>query len=211
MRAVALLLAAGLALAAGCGKKSASEIDEGVIENSVYRNDYLGFRMKLPAGWTIQDRQAHRKAAESGAKMMMADEKAAKAMLKAAEQQVVYLVAMSKHPIGTPVAFNPNLGCLAERMADLPGIKTGKDYHFHTRRLLEGGQLRVSFPKEIWSVSLGGKSFDVMYVEISVGRLTVQQKHYASLVRGYAIVCVASYTTPADEAEQDVIMGSVTF
>ena len=210
MRTICVVMAACLALGAGCGKKAADEIDFGVVENSVYRNDYLGFRIKLPAHWSMQDREAQKRIAQTGGNLLAGDDKNLKAMIKASELQSVQLLAVFKHPVGTPVPFNPSIACVADRISHMPGIKSGKDYHFHTRRVLEAGQIKVSFPKEVSSENLGGKSFDVMHVEMSLN-VTVRQKYYAAIIRGYAFVCIASFTTPDDERELNAILGTSTF
>ena len=209
--ALGLVLTACVALQAGCGKKAADEIDFGVIEKSVYRNAYLGFRIRLPDGWIIQDQQAQRKITEAGAKLVAGDDKNLNAMLKASEQQTVQLFGAFRHPIGAPVRFNPNIGCVAERVSHMPGITTGKDYHFHSRRMLEASQLKLSFPREVSSERLGGKGFDVMHVEISLANMVIRQKHYASIIRGYALVCVTTFNTPEDESALNAVVGSMTF
>jgi hypothetical protein len=210
MRAICVLMAACLALVAGCGKKP-EEIDFGVVENSVYRNDYLGFRMKLPPAWSVQDREAQKRIAEAGGKLLTGDDKNLKAMLKASELQTVQLFAAFKHPVGAPVRFNPSVICIAERVSHLPGIKSGQDYHFHTRRVLEAGQVKVSFPREVAAETLGGRSFDVMHVDMSVANVAVRQKYYASIIRDYALVCVVSFIGPEDEAALNAILGTMTF
>src|SRR5687768_12583971 len=100
MRRICVVMAACLALGAGCGKKAADEIDFGVVENSVYRNDYLGFRIKLPAQWSMQDREAQKRIAQTGGNLLAGDDKNLKAMIKASELQSVQLLAVFKHPVG---------------------------------------------------------------------------------------------------------------
>lgn len=210
MKKICVLMTCLVALAA-CGKKAADEIDFGVVENSTYRNDYLGFRIKLPPDWSIQDRAMQKKIADAGGKLLAGDDKNLKAIVKASELQTVHLLAAFKHPMGAPVKFNPNVICIAERISHLPGIKSGKDYHFHTRRVLEAGQLKIAFPREISTESLGGRSFDVMYAEISAVNLLVRQKYYASVIRDYALACSVTFLTPEDESALNAIMRSVSF
>ncbi|HWQ91503.1 MAG TPA: hypothetical protein VN673_07510 [Clostridia bacterium] len=102
----------------------------------------------------------------TGLKRFAGDDKNLKAAFKASEQQTVYLLMAFQHPVGSPVAYNPSIMCLAERVRDLPGIVRGKDYHFHTKKLMESGQMHFAFSKDISSVKLHGIDFDVMDASI---------------------------------------------
>src|SRR5436190_15500005 len=120
----------------GCAKKASEEVDFGVFKNSVYENEYFGFKVTIPSTWSVQDQRARQQLAEKGTKMLTGDDKGMKAMLKASELQTITLLAAFQHPVGTPVAFNPSITSVAERVRDLPGIKQGKDYLFHAKKLL---------------------------------------------------------------------------
>ena len=74
----------------------------------------------------------------------------------------INLLTVFKHPLDVP--FNPNIICVAERVDHIPEIKNGKDYLFQSRKLLETGQMKVSFPREIYTESFGGREFGVMHV-----------------------------------------------
>lgn len=200
-----------IVLFAGCRKRASDEIDFGAVENSTYRNDYFGLSVKLPSEWSVQDKETQQKLMDLGRKMVEGDDKNLKAIIKASEMQTVNLFAAFKHPIGTPVPYNPNIMCLAERVSHMPRIKRGKDYHFHSKRLLELSQVEVSFPKEVSTEELGGHDFDVMYVESLITGMTIRQKHYATIMRGYALVFVVSFTNGEEESTLDNVLSSVTF
>ena len=96
-------------------------------------------------------------------------------------------------------------------MRHLPGIKRGKDYHFHAKTLLESSPLAIQFPKEIFSQTIDGVEFDVMYTETSLPTGTVKQEQYATIIKGYALVLIISYTTEEEKSSLKGILGSVTF
>jgi len=200
-----------IVLFAGCRKRASDEIDFGAVENSTYRNDYFGLSVKLPSEWSVQDKETRQKLMDLGRKMVEGDDKNLKAVIKASEMQTVNLFAAFKHPIGTPVPYNPNIMCLAERVSHMPGIKRGKDYHFHSKRLLESSQMKVSFPKEVSTEELGGHNFDVMYVETPITGMTIRQKHYAAIMKGYALVFIVSFNNGEEESTLDNVLSSVTF
>ena len=57
-------------LLAGCGKKASDEIDYGAVKDSVYRNEYFGINLALPAEWSVQDQEMRQRVAATGAKMV---------------------------------------------------------------------------------------------------------------------------------------------
>lgn len=195
----------------GCGKEASREIDFGSIQNSVYRNNYFGLTLAVPPEWSVQDQSALKRLSEAGAGMVAGGDKNMKAVLKASELRTVNLVGIFRHPIGTPVPYNPSIACVAERVGDMPGIKFGKDYHFHAKQLMQSSQTKFDFPKEITTEKLGGIDFDVMHVTITVGAITIRQKYYASIMKGYALNIIASFTTAEEEAALQKILESVSF
>jgi hypothetical protein len=90
-------------LLGGCEKKASDEIDFGTVENSTYRNNYFGMSMKIPVEWSVQGQEIQKKIMDVGAKMASGDDKNLKAAIKASELQTVNLLAVFKHPVGTPV------------------------------------------------------------------------------------------------------------
>ena len=192
-----------------CTKKASEEIDIGTFEDSVYNNDYFGFKMTLPSDWSVQDQQAIKQMKDIGAEIIAGDDKNLKAAIKYSEMQVVTLLAAFKHPVGAPVSFNPNISCVAERIRHAPGIKTGKDYLYHSRSMLESGQLQYSFPKEIYTEKLGGVDFDILCADLTVGQMMVHQKFYVAVIKGYALTFTVSFTDEEEGLRE--ILESVSF
>lgn len=195
---------------AGCEKKVAEEIDFGTLSDNVYQNEYFGLKLKLPAEWSIQDEEKRQQILEKGATILAGSDKNFKAKLKASEQQTIYLLAAFQHPPGTAVPFNPSIMCMAERVRSLPGIRRGKDYLFHARKMMEAGQMKFEFPKEIYSAKLDGSEFDVMESTLKVGSSVVQQRYYATISKGYALCFVFSYKTPEEESVLKSILENVS-
>ena len=200
-----------ISLFGGCEKSPSDEIDFGGINNSVYRNKYFGLSIQIPSKWSIQDQDARQLIMKAGTEMVAGEDKNLKAVLKATELQTVNLLAVFEHPLGSPVAFNPNMACLAEQTRQMPGIKRGKDYHFHTRKILESGQVDVTFPKDISTENLGGVDFDIMHLQMVLPGITVQQKYYATIMKGYALVCIVTFSNEEQEATLDTMLDSIEF
>jgi hypothetical protein len=193
----------------GCEQKAKDEIDFGVFNNSVYQNNYFGLTVALPSDWSIQDQEAQRRIMELGSEIVAADDQNLKAAIKASELTTVNLFAAFEHPLGTPVPYNSGIMCLAEKVHHMPGIKQGSDYLFHTRMLLESSQMQISFPQEISTETLGGQQFDVMHTVISMAGVKIRQKYYTTIIKGYALVFIVSFTTDSEEASLDEILDTI--
>jgi len=152
----------------GCSKKASDEIDFGAWEGTTYRNEYFGLSISVPEDWSVQGRETASRVMDMGETLVAGGDKNLQAALKVSQLQTVNLFMVSEHPLGSPVAFNPNIICVAQRISDMPGIKRGEDYHFHTKRGFQLSNLEVTFPKEITTESLGGVDFDVMYLEMGL-------------------------------------------
>ncbi len=195
----------------GCGKKASDEIDFGTVEDSIYQNQYFGLSLEVPSGWTVQDQEAQKRIMELGGDIVAGEDKNLSAVIKASKLQTVNLLSVAKHPIGAPVDYNPSMMCIAEKVSHAAGIKRGSDYHFHSKKLLQSGQLKVSFPEGIYPEQIDGIGFDVMTVQISFGGVTVMQKQYVTIMKGYALLMVISYVTPEEEAELVETLRSARF
>jgi hypothetical protein len=206
-----VMLTAWFIFSSGCQEKASEEVDQGAFSGSVYRNNYFGLTITIPSDWSIQDSQSMQDLKDLGKKVLDKDDKNIKAVMEASDFQTVSLFSVFRHPLGSPIPFNPNLICMAERVRHMPGITRGKDYHFHTRKLLESSQVSVKFPKEIYTETLGGVEFDVLYSETSFGTMLVKQKQYGAVIKGYVLLIVTTFADENQEATLDEILKTMTF
>jgi hypothetical protein len=186
----------------GCERSASDEIDYGAIQNSVYENKYFGLTVKLPDGWDVQDNESLKQLMKIGSEVVAGDDNNLKATIKAAELNTVNLFSVFQFPLGSPVPFNPNVMAIAERVSHAPGIKKGSDYLYHSKKLLETSKLDVTFPYGNSTESIGDREFEVMHVSLKSNGVTVMQKYYAIIMKGYALVFV---TTFENEVELNII------
>jgi hypothetical protein len=182
----------------GCSKTAVNEMGYGEFTNGVYENEYLDFSIKLPKDWSILDAEANKAVMEAGSNMLSGDDKNLAAQLKASELQNVSMFTVSKYERGSPVESNPTIMGVAEKITHMPGIKSGKDYHFFTKQLLEQSQVEVNFPSEISREAIGRYNFDILDVEIPSGGITIKQKYYVAIEKGYALALILSYTNESE-------------
>ena len=198
-------------LLTGCVKKANDEIDFGTFNNSTYTNNYFGLSVAVPSDWSIQDQKAQQRLMNLGENIVAGDDKAMKTAMKAAELQTVNMFAVYKYPLGSPVTNNPAIAAVAEKVGQFPGIKRGKDYLFQVRQTLESGQMQVSFPKDFYTQQLGGVDFDVMDLELNIRGVTVKEKYYAAIMKGYAMSFIVMFRGDDEDPVQKTILDSVAF
>jgi len=91
------------------------------------------------------------------------------------------------------------------------GVKTGRDYHLYTKKLLESTPIPVSLSQDITTRTLGGKTFDLMQAAIPLARVSVKQDLYAAAMGDYILVLAISYTNPDERAALLEMLNTVSF
>ncbi len=208
---VAVLMCCGVLLCPGCRKKATEEVDFGIIQDSVYTNQYFSFTIKFPEDWSALDYETQKELTNTGIKVVAGDDKNAKALMKASELQSINLFMVLEKPLGSPVPFNPNILCVAEKIGHMPGIKQGKDYLYHAKQLMATTQLNADFPKDPYTEEIAGQLFDVMPLEMKIPGMLVKQKHFCIVMKGYALDFIISYTTPEQEQVLKEIFNTLSF
>ncbi len=194
----------------GCGKKPGSQMDNGRFEGSVYHNDYLGLAIALPVEWSVEDPQLTKETARTGGRMLAGDKENLQATLEEGQQRTVQLFNAFKFLPGSPVPHNPYIFACAENLSRSPGVQTGDDYLFHARRVLEAGQFKFSFPREVTVETLGGVPFHVMAVELDIppaGKM--MQEYFATVRKGYALVLTTAFWTEEERIELRNILNTM--
>ncbi len=207
---LAVLAVIALVALQACRPKPTEQVDLGSLEGSTYSNQYFEFAITVPSTWSIQNREAITEMGKQGAELIAGDNKAMKKMLdQANEATSLNLFASFQHEVGAPVTFNPSVLIVAERVTQLPGVKLGKDYLFHARKLLEMSQMDVAFNQEMYSRSISGFDFDVLPVEMNVGHV-VKQLYYSTIVKGYALCIISSYLDEDQKSMNESIIDTLT-
>jgi hypothetical protein len=184
--------------------------DEGAFNGGTYTNKFFSFTLTFPVEWTVQGKEMKEIIDTTGKHLLAGDNKNLQAMIDSASQNSFHLLTISKFALGAPVDFNPMLLCLAERVSLFPGIKRGSDYLFNVRRSAQMGQVQYQFG-ETYTEKIGGVEFDVLPANVNYGTVTVKQKFYATIQKGFALGFIINYNTDEQLHELTRVLQSAKF
>lgn len=201
-----------LVFQSSCARKATDEIDSGSFNGNSYSNAFFGMTLDLPPDWYIPAKEVFENAIDVGGEMMSGDDKNMKQAIKAStEHNLVTLFLASEHPPGSPVESNPNINAIAERVKHAPGIQKGTDYLFHTKKALEASAMKVTFKGGFTTTTMAGKDFGVMELDMAIGGQLMHQRHFATVMNGFAIQFVITYVTEEEEQELMHILDTLDF
>ena len=195
----------------GCENTPDNSVDLGKYESGVYTNTYFKLKVTVPEPWYVMDDETRIEFMKKSYKVVAGKDENLNAVFEAAELNNLNLLTASQHPPGAPVSSNPSLILIAEKVKHLPGIVRGKDYHFHTKKLMESSALKVSYPVEIYEEQIDDIPFDVLEIQIVMGTNTIRQKHYSTIMNGYALLFGLTYTDDEGLDKLNEIISAVDF
>lgn len=145
-----------------------STIDKGTIEGSTYTNNQLGFTMSWPESWSL------------GFTNLVSDDNGQT------------LLGILKYPVDKMKDNNYGLICVAQGISGYPSIKTGKDYLSVVLNGLEARDYIVN--KNIYSLTLGGKAFDVIDVKANFTNGNgLNMRIYSTVIKNIALTFIMAY------------------
>lgn len=175
--------------------------DYGKVENDIYSNSFFNMKMNLPTGWVVQSQEQMNNIRNAGKDLVAGDNTQLKAVIKASEVNTANLLAAFQYEMGSPVDFNPSIIIVAENLKIAPGIKTGSDYLFQTRKLLEQSQVKYAeldsvFAKEV----ISGVDFYTMNALMKYMGTEIKQLYYSTVMHGFSLDVIISYSTDEQKA-----------
>ncbi|WP_027420718.1 hypothetical protein [Crocinitomix catalasitica] len=176
------------------------EFDFGKTENGLYTNDFFNLEIKFNPNWVVQDKQQMNNLIEKGGDLVTGDDQNLKAIVKAAKVNTAYLLTIFKYEAGSVVGFNPSFMVVAENTKSSPGIKNGKDYLFHVKKLLEQTQIEYIFDKEVYEKTIGTSIFHVLEAKTNIMDKTIVQEYITTITNGFSLAYIISYV---DEDEKN--------
>ncbi len=210
-RILSLLLLIICTMSCSQGQKS-KDFDYGKIEDNVYSNAFFNFKIDIPTTWSIQNKEQINNLIEKGKKIVAGDNENLKKVLEASEINSAYLLTIFKHELGSPVDYNPSLMIIAENLKLSPGIKTGGDYLFHTRKILQQTTINYhTIDDDFKQVDLNNQEFYQMNAHATLGGIALTQRYYSTIKNGFSINVVISFANDEQRAELEEILKSLAF
>jgi hypothetical protein len=198
------------ALLFSCSDKKA--IDFGTFEAGTYSNSFFDLALSIPDSWHVLDMESRLEIMKRGGEIVAGDNKSLKAAIKTADLQSINLLTAYEHPPGASVATNPGIILIAEKVKHAPGIKRGRDYHYHAKKLMKFSRMKVSYPQEIYKKTIDGVSFDIMEAEINMAPgVVIRQRQYATIIRGYALMMALTYQDESGLSQLEKIVHTLSF
>lgn len=197
-----LSLSLALAFTAGCQK---AKVTLGEMEGNTYSNDFFGLRIDKPEGWVSLSQEEMADINQSGKETIGEFNEEVAEKIDLEDERNLNLFGFWEYPLDHYGDFNSSMGCAAENitLAGFLKVKTGADYLSHTRNLILASGMPYEFG-EISSEKLGGKEFAVLPMTLTMYGVTVNQKYYARIIKGYAL---SIYITYGSDSQLEVLQG----
>jgi len=97
---------------------------------------------------------------------------------------------------------------VAESVKAAPGIKTGSDYLFQARRILQQASFKYDYiSQEFEKEMINGAEFYKMDAHLTYMGLAIQQRYYTTISKGFSFTVIVSYVT---EEQQKVLLGAIS-
>lgn len=183
------------------------DFDYGSVSDNIYTNDYFRLTVNLPDNWDVQSQEQMEKMANIGKELVAGDDQKMKAVLKASEINNANLLAAFQYEIGTAVDYNPNFMIVAENIRLSPGIKTGSDYLYHSRKIMKQSQAQFDYISESFESELiGGIEFYKMDAILNFMGLEIKQRYYSTVLREFSLNVIISFM---NEDQERVLLESI--
>jgi len=189
----------------GCySQNKQNNFDYGRVENNKYFNSFFDFEITLPTDWIVQTKEQVKNMVKTDNTLVAGDDSNMKAVLKASEINSAYLLSVFQFERGSAVKYNPGLTLIAENVKNFPGIKSGSDYLYQSRKLMEKSQLKYDYiDKEFSKETINGTDFYKMNAEIKYMGLDIKQIYYSKIIKGFSFNAIISFIN--DKQKQDLL------
>lgn len=134
-------------------------MNAGILENNIYRNEYMGISLTFPINWVFEDAKQTKELEKRGEEILSAGSSLKKAQLAAANLNNYTLCFSSKYGVKAKKLNNPMFIAAAEKVSVYPQITDGKTYHKYTRKLLKNAGQKILTP--ITKETINGVEFAV--------------------------------------------------
>lgn len=191
-------------------EQSAAEIfDYGTLANGMYTNSFFDLEVTFNPEWFVQSQQQVDKLNEMGENILVGDDNDLKRVIEASKVNVSNLLTVYKYELGSAIDFNPSFFITVENTAFAPGIKTGKDYLYHAKKLLSNLEVKYIFDKAIYEKKIGKVLCHVLEAEIQFMEMTIKQDYIVTVKNGFTMIFAISYIDKAQKKELYKVINNI--
>ena len=196
-----------------CGpREKPTDFDYGHTENNKYINSFFELELTLPDQWIVQTKEQVANLAKAGKDMVAGDRENLKAAIHASEVNTANLLAVFEYEVGTAVEYNPNFMLVAENLKNAPGVKTGSDYLFQSRRFLKQSQIHYNYiDEEFKKEIINNQEFYTMNCSMDYMGLNIKQIYYSTIKDRFCISAIISFINDEQENNLKRIISSMNF
>ncbi len=193
--------------------KIPENFDYGKVENGIYKNNFFGFELPIPAEWAVQDTEQMKKISEEGQQIISEHNKELGEKIKASDVSSAMLLSVFRYKDDSVVVrFNPSFGIAVENLGTHSAIKTPEAYLQQAKSLMLKSGITYKFPTDFVSLKLGNKDFTAMELTaVYKGDVEVGQMYYCTLDKGFAISIVISFGTDEQREQLRHIISNIRF
>lgn len=179
-------------------------------DNNVLTSSKFGISIRRPEGWNSLDYEQLNNLVEAGTKVATSGKDDLNAIVEATKKNNYNIFAVMKYEAGSPVEENPNVFGLAERISHAPGIKRGRDYFFHSKKLMKQANPNFIFTEGYKTRVIDGVEFDQMDLTIELAGSSSAQSYYAARHNDFMILIVQSYISDEGRIATDAVIETIT-
>ena len=212
-----LLMFICIVLFIGCTAKVPTKPDKGVFLDNTYKNQYFGFELKVPEGWTVLDDESIQKELEEKIDRITKSKKGLKRQIEMGMKESTHLFIIRNYSLSDTTNTDINFECIVERASLdtnpkkylLQNIRTVKEL----QKILYAKDSRDSFQvSDLSTVDLGGKKFEtVEYITYNDNTIRWTKRHYITYIDKYFLSFIISYSSPEEEKAFFPILHSIRF
>ncbi len=193
------------------GGRAVTGPESGSFANSVYKNDFFGFRVRVPVGWTVSGSARTKFFATKGFEIIGPKQsEEVRGELKEAMKSISYLLVASKYPPG-PHRGTAMLTVFALKLDEAEANITGASYLAYTQQSAGALQPPMEVAESVHMKNINGADFAVLGLSVKYPQRSVQQRIHAIVKRNYVLVFSIMYMDEAERPELEAVTNTIEF
>lgn len=183
------------------------KVDYGKVTKNIYENEYFKFKIKIPKDWFVQSKEQNDELRELSKKLILEENKNLSKYINASDIKTIYLLTVFQYEVGYPAEFNPSMLILAENLRSVPGIKNGKDYLFHAKKLIKYSQPNaIILTQEIEKIVIDNVDFYKLELSNKVLEMDIKQCFLTTVINGFSFNVIYTYS---NKEEEEILLSSI--